>query len=151
MKVAKIRHEVLKVLAADVQRELTRVTARNTKSLFRDSSLESVQSFSWDAAATELETQAPLLTAVLRGIVCVKRRVRVRKLRRRKKQASHRPSDTAVLCICAAIMLRHRNVHMNMLQRIVSLILYNGHASKQVCKRLMMAEIIRLMIISDIF
>ena len=47
-------------------------------------------------------------------------------------QKKYRPDDDVILCVCAAILLKHRNIHMNKLQRIVSLILYNGHASKQV-------------------
>ena len=49
-----------------------------------------------------------------------------------KGRKSWRPSEEAVVGVCAAIMLRNQNVHMNLLQRIVSLILHNGHASKQV-------------------
>ena len=40
--------------------------------------------------------------------------------------------DNVVIDICAAILLRH-NTHMNLVQRIISTLLYGGHALKQVC------------------
>ena len=58
--------------------------------------------------------------------------VRVCKERTRKKGGGIRPKDSAVLGICAALLLRHRNHHLNLVQRIMSLILHCGHAGKQV-------------------
>ena len=37
-----------------------------------------------------------------------------------------------VVGVCAAIILKHRQPKMNLLQKIISLILYAGHASKKV-------------------
>lgn len=129
MKVTKIRSKVLPILAATIQKELTQMCARKNKSVLRDTTPKSVKSFSWKTLLCELGTHAPIFTQVLRGIMQVKRRIRTTKPRKK----SSRPSEEAVVGVCAAIMLRHRNVHMNLLQRIVSLILHNGHASKQVC------------------
>ena len=39
-----------------------------------------------------------------------------------------RVSNDATMGVCAAILLRHKNQHMNALQHIVSLILHRGHA-----------------------
>ena len=38
----------------------------------------------------------------------------------------------SILGVCASILLRHKNVHMNALQRIISLVLHTGHSAKQV-------------------
>ena len=45
---------------------------------------------------------------------------------------SIKPADVAVLGVCACILLRHRNTHMNAMQRAISLVLHIGHSSKQV-------------------
>lgn len=40
--------------------------------------------------------------------------------------------DESIIGICAAILLRHHNPQMNLVLRIVSLLLYSGHAPKLV-------------------
>ena len=132
MKVEKIRSKVLTILALTIQKELTEICAKKNLSLFRDAAPDSVKSFSWGALIAELENRAPIFTQVLRGIVQVKRRTRVSRTPRKKGKKPSRPSDEAIIGVCAAVMLRHRNVHMNLVQRIISLVLHNGHASKQV-------------------
>lgn len=97
--------------------------------VFRGSSAETLGSFSWDGVADELERRAPTLHAILKECVEVKRRERPSKKRRR---GSYRPSNSAVIGICACILMRHKNQQMNVLQRMISLILQRGHAGKQV-------------------
>ncbi len=80
---------------------------------------------------------------MLKGITDVKRRVLSSKKSKTthksgekgpqpKLRRSNRPSSSAVVGVCAAILLRHKNTHMNLLQKVVSLLLNGGHASKQV-------------------
>ena len=126
MKVDRVRKRVMEIIAADIQKELTRACARRSKSVLRNPTAESLINFTWEKLLSELDTCAPTFMHILRGIVQVKRR------ERKPVKRSYRPSEKAVLGVCAAIMLKNRNVHMNLLQCIVSLILYNGHASKQV-------------------
>lgn len=85
---------------------------------------------------SELHTTAPTLLRVLEGCVNVKRRVR-RECRghgRRKKkvQKARTSSNSSIIGICTAILLRHHNKNMNLVQRIISVILHCGHAAKQV-------------------
>ena len=72
-----------------------------------------------------MQRDAPTLLEILQG--CVMRN-------KRKKQVgmSYRVKDESVIGICAAILLRHQNPQMNLIQPIVSLLLYSGHAPKQV-------------------
>lgn len=133
----KIRERVLSILTKDIQKEMTTLCARKTGSILRQSSLQAVTKFSWDVLAEELQRVTPTLYTILKGCVDVKRR-QPQKSATSKKQKSprtsktNRPSNTAVLGVCASILLRHKNVHMNTLQRLVSLILHSGHSSKQV-------------------
>ena len=127
----KIRERVLSVLTKDIQKEMTTLCARNTGSILRQSSLQAVTKFSWDVLAEELQRVTPTLYTFLKGCVDVKRRA-PQKSATSKKQKSPRTTNTATLGICASILLRHKNVHMNTLQRLISLILHSGHSSKQV-------------------
>lgn len=97
MKVTKIRSKVLPILAATIQKELTQMCARKNKSVLRDTTPKSVKS-SWKTLLCELGTHAPIFTQVLRGIMQVKRRIRTTKPRKK----SSRPSEEAVVGVCAA-------------------------------------------------
>ena len=48
------------------------------------------------------------------------------------KVPTQRPSVTTVIGLCAAILACNKNLHMNLVQRMIALILNCGHASKQV-------------------
>ena len=95
-------------------------------SLFRKKSADTIRMFSWDAVVADLQKYAPTLVHVLRDCVEVKRRnSSSRKLRR--------PSSSAVISVCGAILLRNYSAKMNLVQRMVSILLSAGHASKMVC------------------
>ena len=64
--------------------------SRKGKSLLRESTPEVLQSFTWDAVLSELNTHVPTIIQVLRGIVQVKRRVQSSTL---QKARSYRPSE----------------------------------------------------------
>lgn len=90
----------------------------NTKSFLQSKSNDDLTSgLPWDQLYSELSKNAPTLLALLQ--VCTKTRVA-------------RPNTKAVLGMCAAILLKHRQPKMNLLQSIISLILYAGHASEMV-------------------
>ena len=99
----------------------------NSGSLLRNSSVEVIKSFSWDAVAADIQMHAPTLSKVFKGCVDIQRRGYC------TSKAPHRPNSVIALCVCAAVMLKNRNENMNLFQRLVSLLLNAGHASKQVC------------------
>ena len=124
MRNPKTKAACLKVLEKDIQKELSSVVSTKSTSCLRLRSLDALESFSWEKLCMELQSSAPTLYQVLHGCVNVKRRQRSTK--------THHPSNTAILGVCAAVLLRHRNQNLNLLQRIISLILHSGHAAKQV-------------------
>lgn len=125
MRNPKIKAACLRVLEKDIQRELTSMAAsKRSPSCLRLRCLDALESFSWEKLCTELQSSAPTFYQVLHGCVNVKRRQRATK--------TYHPSNTAILGVCAAVLLRHRNQNLNLLQRIISLILHSGHAAKQV-------------------
>lgn len=126
-----IRKRVLSILAQDIQKEMTKLCSLKMSSMLRQCSMENLSRFSWNALAEELKGVTPTLYAFLKGCVDVKRRDKSMR-NSSGKVKPNRPSDTSVIGICACILLRHKNTHMNTMQRIVALILHSGHSSKQV-------------------
>lgn len=131
MRNSKTRATCLKVLEKDIQKDLTKIASKKWgSSCLRQRTLDALESFSWEKLLLELKLKAPTLYHVLQGCVNVRRRERAG---RQGKRRVHRPNDSAVLGVCAALLCRHRNQHLNLLQRLISLILHSGHAGKQVC------------------
>ena len=111
------------------------VCSKKASSLLRKHTPDAIRSFTWGDLAQELEQQSPIFYQVLKD--CVHRK-------RRKVSArgvSYRVNDNAVIGTCAAILLHHHNTHMNLVQRIVSTLLYGGHAPKQVCNFLTISHL----------
>lgn len=137
MRDPKIKEQSLRILSKHVQKEMTQMCAKSTKSKLRTTSTENLYNFSWSEISEEVEKHAPTLYRVLKGIVDVKRKVNPKSKNKKKTKKSYQSSDTAILAFCASVFLRHRNVHMNKVQKILSLILDCGHASKQVLRVLL--------------
>ena len=95
-------------------------------SLLRNKSVDTIRMFSWDAVVSDLQKHAPTLVDVLRGCVEVKRR-------KRSEKKLRQPSSSAVISVCGAILLRNHSAKMNLVQRMISVLLSAGHASKLVC------------------
>ena len=87
--------------------------------MLRTHSKHMLLEFNWDALKTELLVNAPILLSILEACTHTK---------------SPRTNSTAVIGMCAALILRHRFTKMCLLQKMVSLILYAGHSDKQVHK-----------------
>ena len=115
------------ILAKQVQKEMTKICSKKTKSILRSTSPDVLSQFSWDSVAEEVLRYAPTLHHILQGITDVRR------YKGGHNRKTNLPRNTAVVGVCASILLRHKNIHMNLLQRIISLILNCGHTSKQVC------------------
>lgn len=126
-----LRKHVIRALSGEIQKELTTMVSKKNGSILRDMSRDGYAKFSWDSLITELEKHAPVLLQFLTGCVHVQRRVR----KKVKKNCS--PKKNSIVGLCAAILLRNRNTHMNLFQRIISVILDAGHASKRVSKKYM--------------
>ncbi len=124
MKDAKIKSSVIQLTVKTIKKEIKAMCAYKNGSLLLDRSSYGLSSFNWDNLIEELKRHAPTLFEILHG--CVTRK-------KPKNSRSYRVKDEGVIGICAAILLRHQNHHMNLVQRILSLLLYSGHAPKMVC------------------
>ena len=124
----KIKKGILKVLRKLIVKEMKQVCQKKTSSMLRKTSAEALKSFSWDdlLADLELEKTAPVFCQILKECVNVKRR------NGSAKRRFYSTDSATIIGVVAAILLHHHNEHLNLVQRIISILLYSGHAPKQV-------------------
>ena len=122
----RIRTRVIELLGTHMGKEMKKLCTKEVMSVLRKADSDSVQQFSVKSIIEEMKTHAPSVLTVLRGCVHGRRRSRA------KKQKSRMIDVDTVVGVCCAILLRGRSQKMNLLQRIISLILFCGHASKRV-------------------
>ena len=126
----RIRKCILQKVGKLIKKDMDNICSKKASSLLRKRTPDAMRSFTWGDLAQELEQQSPILYQVLKDCVYRKRR------KVSAQGVSYRVNDIAVIGMCAAILLRHHNTHMNLVQRIISTLLYSGHAPKQVCNLL---------------
>ena len=86
-------------------------------SVLRMRSKTDLETFAWERLLDEASLNAPVLFSILSAAA---------------KTKTKRSNTQVVIGTCLAILLKHRSKRMNLVQKIMSLILHNGGASKQV-------------------
>ena len=122
----RIRHFILGRVGRLIRKDMERICSSLVPSMLRKRTPDAMKSFSWGILAKELEDVSPVFYQILKECVQKKRR------KTAKQRTSYAVDDSVVIGMCAAILLRHRNKNMNLVQRIVSALLYSGQAPKQV-------------------
>ena len=112
-----VRRYIMCQLGTLLRQELKKLCSDETQSILRTQSLSNNPRFSWSAIYCEIQLHAPLLFNLLLSMT---------------KTRQARSNRKAVICVCAAVLLKYRFSKMSLLQKVVSLILYAGHSSKQV-------------------
>ena len=113
-----IKGYLLKLVGATLHGEIATMCSDRADSLLKSQSVsEDLPAFQWGKLEAEMQVHAPTLTSLLHA--CFKTRVPRQNLQQ-------------MVCLCAALMCKHRRPTMCLLQKIISIILYNGHCSKQV-------------------
>lgn len=131
MKDVKIRRKVIEIMGKELSKELKHVSSLKVNSLLRDRTHQAVESFSWSQLNQELKKEAPATFSLLTQCAHVKRRTR--KDKGKGSGSAHRlPNDDAIVGLCMSILLRGRSQRMNLVQRILSMLLFGSHAPKQV-------------------
>ena len=126
MKDDRIRTRVIELIGTHLGKEMKKLCTEEVASVLRKADTDSVQQFTIQSIIEEMKTHAPSVLTVLRGCLHGRRRSRAR------KQKSRIIDVDTLVSVCCAILLRGRSQKMNLLQRIISLILFCGHASKRV-------------------
>ena len=117
MKDPVIKGHILKLVGKTVHAEIKKFCSDVVKSIIKCDDPLSINTFTWQSFSSEISTFAPVLKGIL------------------ESTSKSRKSNTdvkIVVCMCVALLLRSRNPRMNLIQKMLSLILYAGHASKQV-------------------
>ena len=88
-----------------------------TDSILKSAKKADLSTFSWEILWKEMSTHAPTFSSILTE--CTKTR-------------ANKHNRQAIMGICAAILLKHRFSQMSLVKKILSIILFNGCASKSV-------------------
>ena len=109
MKDSSTRKYVLKLVGKEICNEIRLMASNKVDSFLCSTSKDDLKTFSWGRLHAELSTFAPVLHSIL--LAATKTRV-------------PRPNTRMVTGMCAAILLKHRNPKMSLVQKVVSLVLY---------------------------
>lgn len=114
----KYRTQILRYHSLKLKEEAkTLCSSTGDTCLLRSKLTDSILTIDWEALHRELCDKAPLLMSVLESVTPTKRQ----------------PCKKAALCMCASVLLFAHTKNMSLIQRVISILLYAGHASKQVC------------------
>ena len=115
---ATVKKHIVSKIGKLLQSEITTLCSNRCNSALRCPSNEQLLNFEWERVLQETQEHAPTLLDFLNAATKTRRK---------------RPNRDAVIAMCIAMMCKVRNSEMNVAQKILSLILFGGHASKQVC------------------
>ncbi len=114
LKDSESRKYVLKLLGVELTKE---VRAMTSCTILKSQDPKILKEFGWCMLDKELSMHAPVLKYLLRSATTTR---------------VPRSNTDAIVGMCAAILLNHRNPNMNLIQKMNSLIMYAGHCSKKV-------------------
>lgn len=104
------------VLGKMLHKEIKYICSDEFDSILREKSQAAMEQFSWDSIWLELEGKAIIFTTLLKNAV---------------KSFTNQTKKSLIMCM--SMILKSQNRNMCAVQAMVSLILYAGHAGKQVC------------------
>ena len=108
---------IIKLIGKELAKEVQVMCSDAVKSILQSRDPEHLKHFSWDVLLCELTEFAPILKDLLFSAT---------------KTQLPRANTNAIIGTCAAILMKHCNSRMNLVQKINSLVLYAAHTSKQV-------------------
>ena len=121
----KLLKRTVPLIGKAMAREMKALCSVDANSILKSTDPSTLQTFTWKLLLDELHQIAPVTTTILnKSIVC---------LRSSKSRKGPRSANTdAIIGLCCGLLARARSQKMNLIQRLISVLLYGGHASKQV-------------------
>lgn len=105
--------------------EMKSLCSQKTASILRNTDPSILESFSWKQLTEELCKIAPCTTELLtKSLTCFRSR--------RSMEGPRHTNIDAIVGLCCSLLGRARNQSLNLVQRLISVLLYGGHANKQV-------------------
>lgn len=129
----RICQKVLVYLGKKLSKEMKAMCSLKANSILRRRDVMSLQGFHLEALIKEMKGVAPNTLSLLRSCLASRKPSKAKNVSSKGPTKSRIVDCDSVVGVCCAILLRGRSQQMNLLQKIVSLILYSGHASKKVC------------------
>ena len=130
----------MRVLGHQLLCELRSLCSDKVASILRGSDLSNLSSFTWDTLLSEMSEHAPSLLGLLK--ICTVKR---------NKSHIYNTRRSAVMSLCVALLCKLQNKSMNLVQKLISLILYTGHCSKKVQYIIYVVLTIYISIITTIY
>ena len=112
-------------MGKELKKELKLTCSHESKSLLKNKSLQAIESFSWLDVVQDLRRTAPLLFSLLFTLTSSSTKTKATINSLDKKQE-------IPIAFCAGILLRFTSQKANLIQRIISVLLYASHVPKQV-------------------
>ena len=116
---AALRQEVVSQISKASRKEIIKICSDSHDSILRMKSKVALEHFTWETVWLELKNNAPLLVTLFLQLV-----------------PGHKKSDLSTrmaICVCISILLKAQSHKVNLVPAMISLLLRNGHATKQVC------------------
>lgn len=114
---AVVRKHILKLVGKAVHKEMKTLCSDSANSIIRCDDLQKLKKFTWQSFSSEISKFAPVLKAVLQST---------------NNTRTTKTNFDVIMCMCVALIMRTRNPRMNLVQKMLSLILYAGQTSKEV-------------------
>lgn len=128
-----ICQKVVRYLGPKISKEMKAMCSIKTNSILRSRDPLSLEQFQLQTIVNEMQHVAPKTLSLLRSCLASRKPSKATNVKSKGRTKSRVFECDNVVAVCCAILLRGRSQRMNLLQRIVSLILYSGHSSKRVC------------------
>ena len=113
-----VSKNIIKKVCRMIQAEVEALCSDRVDSTLKHHSRDELMNFKWSSIYGELQQHTPILLEILLAATTTR---------------SPRPNREAVISMCASMICKLRRPQMSTAQKTLSLILYAGHASKQVC------------------
>lgn len=114
-----LRQEVVHQVCKAYRKEIMKICSDSHDSILRMKSKVALEHFTWERVWLELKNNAPLLVMLFHQLF-----------------PAHKKEDQSTMmaiCVCISILLQAQSNKINLVQAMISLLLRNGHATKQVC------------------
>ena len=121
---------VLAMLQKDLQKELKVTTSKRTNSCLHQQSTSALKSFSWTQLESEVESNAPTLHHVLRGLLQFPGRNNPKRKAGRVRDVLPCQQLSSLQSLCCGVVKTLQSWHKSCSD---SLALHSGQAGKQVC------------------
>ena len=120
----KLLKRTVPLIGKTMAQEMKALCSVDAESILSRTDAATLQAFSWKQLLNELHKTAPITTTLLsNSLTCLRSS--------RSKKGPRRANNDAIVGLCCGLLARARSQKMNLIQRLISVLLYGGHASKQ--------------------